>query len=91
MIRVPSNTADQSVSQPSDTQRMCIRTCLGICRTSHRPDECGTRPCFRLVQAQGHNPDTPGKHKNALGPVDIPLKKGAPRAPGNKPSPFDEG
>ena len=50
---------------------------IGICRTSHRPDECGTRPCFRWVQAQSRSPET--------------LEKGAPLARGNKPSPFKEG
>ena len=33
-IRVPANTADRSV----------VVCRVGICRTSHRPDECGTRP-----------------------------------------------
>ena len=27
-IRVPTNTADRSVSQPGDIQRLCIHTCL---------------------------------------------------------------
>ena len=39
LIRVPRNTAGRSVSQPSDAL-----TELVICRTSYRPDECGTRP-----------------------------------------------
>ena len=39
------------------------RVSVGICRTSHRPDECGTRPCLRWVQTQGCRSDTPGEHK----------------------------
>ena len=38
-------------------------------------------------RAQGRSPDTPGKHKNAAGPVGILLKRGA-QEPGDKLSPF---
>ena len=38
-----------------------------------------TRLRFRWVQAQCCRADMPGKHKNALDPVNIPLKKRCPR------------
>ena len=39
---------------------------IGICRTSHRPDECGKR--------QSRSSDTPGSFKNVSGTVGILLK-----------------
>ena len=60
----------------------------GICRPSHQPDECGTRPFLKWVWAQGHSPDAPDIPKNASGPVGIPLKSGAS---GDKPNPSEEG
>ena len=47
-----------------------------ICCTYHQPDECGTRPFLRWVQAQGHRPDTPSILKDASGPISIYLKRG---------------
>ena len=32
------------------------------------------KPFFWWVQAQGHSPDTPGTSKNAMSPVNIPLR-----------------
>ena len=49
---------------------------VGICRTSHRPDESGTRLLFTWVQTQGRWQDTRTGSKNASGPVSIPLKRG---------------
>ena len=46
---------------------------------------------FRWVLAQGRSPHASGSPQNTSGPVGIPLKKGAPHAPGNKSSPSDEG
>ena len=37
-----------------------------------------------------HQPDTPGIPQNALGPVGIPLKRGA-QAPGDEPNPSKGG
>ena len=42
------------------------------------------------VQALGHSPDMPSKHKNVLGYIGIPLK-GVPQVPGNKPNPTQVG
>ena len=45
---------------------------------------------FSWVQVQGRSPDASGSPKNAPGPVVIPLKE-APRVPGDKPNPPEEG
>ena len=50
---------------------------ISIYRKPHQTSEYGTRSSFKLVQVQGRSPDTPGKHKNASGPIGIPLKWGA--------------
>ena len=49
----------------------------GICWPPHLTGKCDTRPFFRLDRAQGHSPQVPGVPKNALGPVGIPLVRGA--------------
>ena len=63
----------------------------GICPPSHQPDEYGTRPFLRWIQAQGRSPHAPGISKNASDPSAFPLK-GAPQAPDDKPNPsFQDG
>ena len=48
----------------------------GICRISHRPDECGTKPFFRWLRVQGHSLDMLGGSKNASDLISILLKRG---------------
>ena len=46
-----------------------------ICHSSHRPDECGTKPFLRWVRTQCRSPDTPSGSKKYLGPSRHSLKK----------------
>ena len=63
---------------------------VGICRSSHQPDECDARPFFRWVRVQGCSPDMAGSSKNSLGLVSISLII-IINNNNNKPSPTKEG
>ena len=72
-----------SLVQRTQRQARCLlQLLLGICPSSHQPDEYGTRS-FWHFWAQGRIPHAPGMDKNTFSPVGIPLIRGA-SAPGNK-------
>ena len=70
-----------------------IPTVLSIDLSILTFDECPTKWTnvaqglfFKWIRAQARGPDTFGGSKNTSGPVGIPLKKGVPQAPGDKPN-----
>ena len=60
-----------------DKSRTVRITPILICGIWWPAGMCGTRPFLWRVRVQGRSPHTPGISKNALGPVGIPLIRGA--------------
>ena len=58
---------------------LCVFFCA-ICWASHLTHKLGTKLFLRWDWAQSHSLHTPGGSENALGPVGILLKRGAPGA-----------
>ena len=61
----------------SRTVRITPILICSICCSPHLTGKCGTRVFLRWGRAQGQSPHAPGIPKNAYGPVNIPLIRGA--------------
>ena len=88
LIRVPTNTADRSVSQPSEAQRLCLCTCWYLSfvpptRRAWHKAFCKVGPDRAVAQTRPAAPKMP-QNLSAF------LKKEAPQAWSNKPSPSKE-
>ena len=63
---------------------------VGICRSSNQPDECGTKRFFRWSGRRAIVQTHPSAPKMPWAPSAFP-QKWAPQAPGDRPSPSQEG
>ena len=76
---------------PNIALLVCISLLNSICSPSHHCDECGTRSLLRWLWEQGRCLDAPSIPEECLGPCQHSSKKKGPQAPGDKPTPSEEG